>query len=128
MRGPPEDESATCFVVREGRGVRSFDRAAASHNATLDRRTLGACVSDAIRSDFVTLVWNLPPAAISVGAPKTHGDLFMRMKSLVAAMGVAALVACAKDNNGTADSAAMTDSTKAASATPSGPTADTSAK
>jgi putative membrane protein len=52
----------------------------------------------------------------------------MRMQTVVAVAGIVALVACAKDKNGAADSTAMADSTKATSATPSGPTADTSAK
>jgi putative membrane protein len=51
----------------------------------------------------------------------------MRMTSLVAAAGVVALVACAKEKGGEYDSAAMNDSTKAASATPS-MSADTTAK
>jgi len=52
----------------------------------------------------------------------------MRMKLLVAAAGISALVACAKDKGGANDSAAMADSTKATSATPSTQAADTSAK
>jgi putative membrane protein len=52
----------------------------------------------------------------------------MRMKTLVAAAGVITLVACAKEKNGTYDSTAMGDSTKATSATPSTPPADTTTK